>query len=370
MAKSNISKDAVFVYLAQQKDFVPDVAIAGELGLGMPQVKKFLSKLGDAVENDGDGNWRAREGELSKGLDSKFKVAPVDSKAPLLPPRDLIAQGNARGRVVPEIVQKKEDQLSDEEQKEFLRRERRIEKAIAVFYQIGEDLKYINENRLYRSQYKDFADYVKNRWGLRLRQAYHLISSFEVFANLKNLHNCAKNEPTFVLPTAEYQVRSLAKLEPEEQVEIWKRAIAQNNGKIPTGQRIQELVKEKKMERSKRYNTQVERFKVGDVVRITSKYNTNLKQYHFCWGQILSVEEHSYTVDTYKGSVSEIAHDDLMALSRSSKEATKSMLERLQKAFELWPNDPDAMAILHYFGTKANPGCSEAGTAVLDALTA
>ena len=52
-----LSRDSVFVYLAQQTDFIHEVEIAIELDSSVSLVRQRLRDLGDAVETDGDGNW-------------------------------------------------------------------------------------------------------------------------------------------------------------------------------------------------------------------------------------------------------------------------------------------------------------------------
>ncbi len=119
------------------------------------------------------------------------------------------------------------------------------------------------------------------------------------------------------------------------------------------------------MEREVRYQTHTERFKVGDVVRITAKYNESLKDYHHCWAQIVSVKEFSYTLLTWKGNVDSVAHDDLM-LMRVDKDAAGSLLSQLNKIREQKSQDSDCIAFLHYLGTKADPSVSDWSKSVLD----
>ena len=112
------------------------------------------------------------------------------------------------------------------------------------------------------------------------------------------------------------------------------------------------------MEREARYQTKVERFKVGDVVRITAKYNHELKDYHSCWAQIVSLEEFSYTVLTWKGQVSGVAHDDLMLLRVKDKDAAGNLLAQLNKIYQQKAQDLDCVAFLHYLGTKPEPSAT------------
>ncbi|MDJ0532727.1 MAG: ParB/RepB/Spo0J family partition protein [Xenococcaceae cyanobacterium MO_207.B15] len=55
-----LSRDSVFVYLAQQTNFISEVEIAIDLDSSVSLVRQRLRDLGDAVETDGDGNWRIK----------------------------------------------------------------------------------------------------------------------------------------------------------------------------------------------------------------------------------------------------------------------------------------------------------------------
>ncbi len=179
-------------------------------------------------------------------------------------------------------------------------------------------------------------------------------------------HNVHKNSDVR-LPSSEYQIRSLFKLQPDEQLEIWLTALDQSKDKPPSGKQIEQLVKEKeRMEREARSQTQVERFLVGDVVRITAKYNQSLKEYHSCWAQIVSLEEFSYTVLTWKGTVSGVAHDDLMLLRVPDRDAAGNLLAQLNKIYQQKSHDSDCVAFLHYLGTKPDPSASEWAKNVLN----
>lgn len=98
----------------------------------------------------------------------------------------------------------------------------------------------MRDRKLYRFESKTFASWCEQELGLKKRYAYNLIKAFEVFQNVRN---CTQNLP---LPTNECQLRPLAKLEPEEQVIVLTKAIKDNNGKIPNGRKIQQIVRDLK----------------------------------------------------------------------------------------------------------------------------
>ena len=55
-----LSRDSVFVYLAQQTNFISEILLAVELDSAVPLVRQLLRDLEDVVETDGDGNWRIK----------------------------------------------------------------------------------------------------------------------------------------------------------------------------------------------------------------------------------------------------------------------------------------------------------------------
>ncbi len=231
------------------------------------------------------------------------------------------------------------------------------------FATIGEKLKYVRDRKLYRFEAKTFGQWCEKELGMKRFYAHRLIRASEVYENVAHGQQII---PENLLPTNERQVRPLTKLPPDQQVALWLKAV-EGNGKMPTGKQIEQLVKEKeRMEREVRYQTHTERFKVGDVVRITAKYNSWLKDYHHCWAQIVSVSEFSYTVLTWKGTKDSVAHDDLMLMRVPDKDAAGSLLAQLNRIREQKSTDLDCIAFLHYLGTKADPSVSDWARNVLN----
>lgn len=71
------------------------------------------------------------------------------------------------------------------------------------------------------------------------------------------------------------------------------------------------------------------------------------------------MEEFSYSLLTWKGEVSGVAHDDLMLLRVSDKDAAGTLLSQLNEIREQKAQDLDCVAFLHYLGTKPEPSVSE-----------
>jgi hypothetical protein len=107
------------------------------------------------------------------------------------------------------------------------------------FYQIGNALRRIRDEKLYRELLFDtFESYVKTRWDMAKSHAYRLIEASNVIDNLSPIGDG-------VLPENESQTRVLAQLKKSDQRRIWREFIssgtsltASNIGKF-TKMRIQ-----------------------------------------------------------------------------------------------------------------------------------
>jgi hypothetical protein len=107
-----------------------------------------------------------------------------------------------------------------------------IEKGFATFVQVGNALLEIRDEKLYRQDYGTFEEYCRQRWGIERAHAYRLINASKVAGNVSPIGD--------IQPTSESQVRPLAKLEPEEQREVWEKATQANPN--PTAKQIRVLV--------------------------------------------------------------------------------------------------------------------------------
>jgi hypothetical protein len=113
-----------------------------------------------------------------------------------------------------------------------------IEKNLTAFYEVGFALMQIRDNRLYREKHGTFEEYCKSKWGLERRRAYQLIDGYKVS---ENVNNCSQK------PTNEAQTRPLTRIkDPEEQREIYQKAVeTAPEGKV-TAKHIEETVREYK----------------------------------------------------------------------------------------------------------------------------
>ncbi len=180
-------------------------------------------------------------------------------------------------------------ELSQEEQSDRLHLERRVERA---FFEAGKALAELRDRRLYRSTHKTFEEYCRDRFGHSRRQSYLLMDAAVVFDNLVEICDQFDHK----MPTAEGQVRPLTKLEPQEQQEVWLRAVELAGGKVPTGRIVKDVV-QRIMERTKVPNT----YQLGEVCQILVKDNPELRGLGGCWAIVSAVNEFSCTLRAWDG---------------------------------------------------------------------
>ena len=119
--------------------------------------------------------------------------------------------------------------LTQAESKRLDSLERKIDKGLKVFMEVGEALAEISEQRLYRATHGSFAEYVQDRWGVGRDYAYKQIAASKVVAVLStDVDAPPRNEAT---------ARPLAALldEPDELRKAWTEAreIARAEGREP-----------------------------------------------------------------------------------------------------------------------------------------
>ena len=190
-------------------------------------------------------------------------------------------------------------ELTEEEQRDRLHLERRVERA---FFEAGKALMELRDRRLYRSTHKTFEDYCRDRFGHSRQKSNYLIAAADVYENLTTI--CCQNLPpedlttngSQILPTGEGQVRPITKLEPQEQWEVWQQAVELAGGKVPTGRIVKDVV-QRIMERTKVPNT----YQIGEVCQILAKDNPELRGKGGCWGIVNHVGEFSCTVRIWDG---------------------------------------------------------------------
>ena len=190
-------------------------------------------------------------------------------------------------------------ELTEEEQRDRLHLERRVERA---FFEAGKALTELRDRRLYRSTHKTFEEYCRDRFAHSRQQSNYLIAAAGVYENLTTIgcqnvenENLTTNGSQ-ILPTSERQVRPMTKLEPQEQQEVWLRAVELAGGKVPTGRIVKDVV-QRIMERTQVPNS----YQIGEVCQILVKDNPELRGKGGCWAIISAVNEFSCTVRVWNG---------------------------------------------------------------------
>jgi len=155
------------------------------------------------------------------------------------------------------------EELSPEEEADRQRLELKVERA---FHESGKALTELRSRRLYKSTHKTFEEYCRDRFGFTRAAAYYLISAAEVMNNL--ISKC--QQIVDILPTKENQCRPLTKLEPEEQAQVWQKAVEQVGGKVPPARIVKDAVLRHVgiVEHLKQKNPSPSEFAQGDVVEI------------------------------------------------------------------------------------------------------
>lgn len=109
--------------------------------------------------------------------------------------------------------------LTTNEQHQLVKCETVIRRGLSTFYEVGCALQTIRDQRLYRSEYKTFADYCEGRWGTSKTQANRDIAAVKVVQML--------NDPAAQTLT-EWQLRPLTAVAPEKLPTVWNQAKVAN----------------------------------------------------------------------------------------------------------------------------------------------
>ncbi len=131
-----------------------------------------------------------------------------------------------------------EPYLTVKEEKRLAALEGIVRENFLGFVAVGKALAEIRDKRLYRNQdNRTFEGYCRELWDMGDKHAYRLIDSSKVIENLSPIGEKMKDDsrpigrkidelleknPNFLMPINEAQARELARLEPEEQREVWQ----------------------------------------------------------------------------------------------------------------------------------------------------
>ncbi|WGV29091.1 hypothetical protein [Halotia branconii] len=240
------------------------------------------------------------------------------------------------------------DELNQQEERDRLNLERRVERA---FFVAGKALTELRDRRLYRSTHRTFEEYCKDRFAYSRRQPYLLMDAAIVFDNLEQ--KCDQFD--HILPTAEGQVRPLTKLKPQEQQEVWQAAVEQAGGKVPTGRIVKDVI-QLIIERTKVLNT----YQLGEVCQIIVKDNPDLRGKGECWAIVTQVNEYSCTVMTWDGEHTlRVDHLKSMNYTDSECQDMQSLSVRINTIRNNENLEEAADAVLKHLGQLKRPYLTE-----------
>ena len=252
------------------------------------------------------------------------------------------------------------EELTDEEQSDRLHLERRVERAV---FEAGKALMELRDRRLYRSTHSTFEEYCKDRFGFQRRHPYRLIEASAVFDNLMKMcpnGTQTENEQmcpigTQILPTSERQVRPIAKLEPQQQWEVWQTAVEEAGGKVPSARVVGDVV-QRIMERTKSPNP----YRVGEVCQIIAKDNPDLRGKGGCWGIVNHVGEVSCTVAMWDGEyTARIDHLKPLNYLESECQQMQVICDRISRLWDSGKLEAPAEAVLKCLGELKRPYLTE-----------
>ncbi|MBE9001531.1 hypothetical protein IQ274_25775 [Nostoc sp. LEGE 12447] len=270
---------------------------------------------------------------------SKRKKAISASSSDDTPPNNLTQEENPATATIT-VTAVEVPELTEQEISDRLHLERKVERA---FFEAGKALAQLRDRRLYRSTHRTFEEYCRDRFGYTHRRVNYLIAGSVVFDNIVTGTNCSQNEEvdetgtncsqngevdemgtncsqneevdemrtncsqneevdktrpnlSRILPTNEGQVRPLAKLEPQQQVKVWQRAVQEAGGKVPSARIVTDVV-QKIMERTRIPNT----YQLGEVCQILAKDNPELRGKGGCWAIVSVVNNFSCSVRVWDG---------------------------------------------------------------------
>jgi hypothetical protein len=217
------------------------------------------------------------------------------------------------------------EELTPDEEWERTRLELRVERA---FYEAGKALAELRDKRLYRSTHKTFEEYCRDRFGFSRRHPYRLMDAATVVDNLcpNGTQESLVANRTYVLPTSERQVRDLVSLEPEQQREIWQKAVEIAEGKVPSGKIVKGIVAQIK---ERPIAQELLPYSKGEVVKIC-RGRAEIRRHLGYWGIVKNVGYTECIVHiTLKGEDVRCKGNEMRKIDRSKAKLLKEVSDRV-----------------------------------------
>jgi hypothetical protein len=227
-------------------------------------------------------------------------------------------------------------------------------KARSAFSVSGLALNELKAKRLYLSTHDRFEDYCLDCFGYTRDSAYLKIGAALIYQNLEQV--LPTNGRHVPLPSSERQLRYLvkAKVSKPLQVEIWVEAVEAADGRIPPGRIVREVV-QRKTGKPKR-----KRYRIGEVCRLVTLDNPELKGKGGHWCIVASIDGDLYEVNTWDGEYI-IASEHLKSLrySHSECERMEELGERMSNLDRAGVLDDAAYWILNGLSKLDRPYLSD-----------
>ena len=256
------------------------------------------------------------------------------------------------------------EHLTYNEQRDRYQLELQVEQA---FYRAGKALAQLRERRLYRSTHKTFEAYCQERFGFTRRHSDYLIAGAVVVENLqqtRTIHsqNQETNEnlsttPAQILPTKLEQIKPLASFKPDEQRQIWDKAVETADGKVPSGRIVKAIVKQLKQ---KPLVQNQDDCQVGDVFILVRLEGKN-KKYNGCWAIVSESTDFIVTVDVHDATLN-VKPDNLNKIDAlKAQHPLPQILQRIRRLREVGVLDRGADNVLEDLGKHTDLTPVEAG---------
>lgn len=274
-------------------------------------------------------------------LATAHNTTPVITTEPEMveesPQQELEAQAEAVFKVEIATNTQEIEELSEDEEKERHRLELKVERA---FYEAGTALRELRDKRLYRSTHRTFEEYCRERFGMQRAYPYRLIDAATVVDNLSPIGD--------ILPTTESQCRPLARLDMDEQCEVWQQAVCEAGGKVPTGRIVKDIVQRLK---EKPLTLASDFCSIGDVFTLT-KLEGQDRKYNGCWAIAKELRDFTIAVDVHNTTLT-VKPDNLQPINAPDvRRQLPETLKRIRRLRSVGSLDRGADNVLKDLGRQ------------------
>jgi hypothetical protein len=145
--------------------------------------------------------------------------------------------------------------LSLNEKQQLDQQEARIAHGLHKFHEVGAALAVIRDQRLYRTDFANFREYCRARWGIGRQYAYRLMAAAEVVAQLSPLGD--------IVPQTERQARALSRMAPQRLQAVWSELTS--DGDQPTAAQVEAVIRRSRIEVPPARETTLERVREAEA---------------------------------------------------------------------------------------------------------